>query len=159
MVYKIKATIAGQKMFFREYLVPENTTLYSFHLYLQDDLGFAPDQIVTFKGLSKLDQIVSEYGLFDSGYGSMDKITLLDLTKKGETKFHYLYNIYTKMYLIMEILGSEEQTRGSYPRLISEKGKSPDQFADKYEDFDTISELTEPDELFEADNEFVQDNE
>lgn len=35
---------------------------------------------------------------------------------------------------------SEELPRISYPRLVAEKGRNPEQFAKGYEDFDQIGE-------------------
>ncbi|NTU96147.1 MAG: hypothetical protein HGA52_08880, partial [Bacteroidales bacterium] len=76
MVYRFKATIDGNKIFMREYEVKGETSLYSFHRFLQNDLGFAPDQIVLFRGLSKDNKVKTEYGLFDMGDGPMDKVSV-----------------------------------------------------------------------------------
>jgi hypothetical protein len=46
MLYRYKASITGNKIFMREYEALSDTSLYAFHLFLQNDLGFAPDQLV-----------------------------------------------------------------------------------------------------------------
>jgi hypothetical protein len=148
MVCRYKATIEGNKIFMREYEIKENTTLYVLHIYLQNDLGFAPDQMVMFRGLDKTNKVKGEYGLFDLGDGSMDRVTLGKTLSKGEIKLQYVYDLYSDRFLILEYLSEEEElARRSYPRLTAERGKNPDQFSDNYDDFEQMMEfndLSEP---------------
>ena len=60
----------------REYEVKGSTSLYSYSVYLINDLGFAPDQLVVFRALDKNGKVKKEYGLFDLGDGTMDSITI-----------------------------------------------------------------------------------
>ena len=144
MVYRYKATITGNKIFLREYEIKGNTSLYSLHLFLQDDLGFAPDQIVMFKGLDKQNKIKGEYGLFDLGDGTMDSLSLEKVISIGQSKLLYVYDIFKNRAITLEFLSREEElARRSYPRLIAEKGKNPDQFSDNYDDFEQMIELND----------------
>jgi len=144
MVYRYKATITGNKIFLREYEIKGNTSLYSLHLFLQDDLGFAPDQIVMFKGLDKQNKIKGEYGLFDLGDGTMDSLSLEKVISMGQSKLLYVYDIFKNRAITLEFLSREEElARRSYPRLVAEKGKNPDQFSDNYDDFEQMIELND----------------
>lgn len=152
MVYRYKATITGNKIFLREYEIRGNTSLYSLHLFLQDDLGFAPDQIVMFKGLDKNNKIKGEYGLFDLGDGTMDSISLEKAISSGQSTLLYVYDTFKNRAITLELQSREEElSRRSYPRLIAEKGKNPDQFSDNYDDFEQMIELNDSDPLFQAD--------
>ena len=144
MVYRYKATIEGNKIFLREYEIKGSTSLYSLHLFLQDDLGFAPDQIVKFVGFDKHNKIKGEYGLFDLGDGTMDSLSLEKVISAGQSKMFYVYDIFKNRAISLELLSSEEElTRRSYPRLVAEKGKNPDQFSDNYDDFEQMIELSD----------------
>lgn len=159
MLYRYKASITGNKIFMREYEALSETSLYSFHLFLQNDLGFAPDQLVLFRGVGEKGR-VSQYGLFDLGSGSMDAVKLSDLLLKGERVLHYVYDIRKERYIVIEFLSKdEEQYRGSFPRMVMERGKNPDQFSDRYDDFESLSDLPggeevpEPEDFSEGDEE------
>jgi len=152
MVYRYKATIAGNKIFLREYEIKGTISLYSLHLFLQDDLGFAPDQIVMFRGLDKHNKVKGEYGLFDLGDGTMDSISLEKVITAGLTKLLYVYDIFKERSIILELLSKEEElARRPYPRLVAEKGKNPDQFSDNYDDYEQMIELSDSDTLFQED--------
>ncbi len=152
MLYRYKASITGNKIFMREYEALSETSLYSFHLFLQNDLGFAPDQLVLFRGMKVSGVIKSQYGLFDLGDGSMDSVKLSDLIKKGENLLYYVYDIRNNRQLLLEFISKDEESyRGSFPRMISERGKNPEQFSDRYDDFESLSDLPETGEIFEDD--------
>lgn len=136
MILKYKATLPKNKFFFREYEIRSEMKLYKVHEFIQNDLGFAPDQMVLFEGVNEDKKKKSEYGLFDMGDGSMDSITLEKTLSKGEKVLNYVYGVQTNRYLILTYMGeSEFDPRGSYPRLVAEKGQNPDQFSDVYEDY------------------------
>lgn len=150
MVYRYKATIAGNKIFLREYEIKGSISLYSLHLFLQNDLGFAPDQMVMFRGLDKRNKVKGEYGLFNLGDGSMDSVSLEKVISAGQSKLLYVYDISNDRAITLELLSQEEElARRSYPRLIAEKGKNPDQFSDNYDDFEQMIELNDSDNLFQ----------
>lgn len=143
-ILKYKASIPGSKIFMREYEVREDMTLYDLHEYLVDDLDFAPDQMVIFRGLDAAGNIKSEYGLFDMGDGSMDSVTLSYALKKGEETIQYVFDIRKDRFIILTFIGtSEEHPRAHYPRLTAEKGRNPDQFAKGYEDLDQFAEFSD----------------
>jgi len=153
MVYKFKASIAGNKIFMREYEIRGTMTLYSLHLFLQNDLGFAPDQMVVFRGLNSTDKVKSEYGLFDLGDGAMDSISLEKVIGKGEVKLQYVYDIYKDKAISLELLSTEEESpRRSYPRLVAEKGRNPEQFSDNYDDFEQMIEMNDSEDLYQEDS-------
>lgn len=144
MIYKYKATIPESKIFMREYEINGDISLYSLHQYLLNDLGFSPDQMVAFRGLDKNDKIKSEYGLFDIGDGSMDSITIEKTLKKGETGLLYVFDLHKERVIKLSYMEEVEQNmRSSYPRLVAEKGRNPEQFAKKYEDFDQFTDVVD----------------
>jgi hypothetical protein len=137
MIYRYKATIPQYKNFIRVYEVRANSTLYSFHLFLQNDLSFSPDQQVFFRTFDRTGNQVRECGLFDTGHGSMDQIRLDTLHKKGEKRLHYVFDIFKERYLLLEFESIEDEMfRKTYPRTIMEKGGAPDQFREERNDFD-----------------------
>lgn len=149
MLYRYKATITGNKIFLREYEALSETTLYSFHLFLQNDLGFAPDQLVMFRGIDKKGES-KRFGLFDLGDGSMDTVKLCDLESKGVIILHYVYDIRNNRHLVLELIATDNEVyRGSFPRMVLERGKNPEQFSDRYDDFESLSELPTQDDSFE----------
>lgn len=152
MVYRYKATIAGNKIFLREYEIKGSISLYSLHLFLQNDLGFAPDQMVMFRGLDKHNKVKGEYGLFNLGDGSMDSVSLDKVISAGQSKLLYVYDISKDRAITLELISKEEElARRSYPRLVAEKGKNPDQFSDNYDDFEQMIEMNDSDNLFQED--------
>jgi hypothetical protein len=80
----------------------------------------------------------------------MDSVKLSDLLKKGETSLHYVYDIRNNRHLILEFLSKDEESyRGSFPRMILERGKNPEQFSDRYDDFESLSDLPESGEIID----------
>lgn len=141
MVYKYKASIPGSKIFMREYEIKGDISLYDLHEYLLNDMGFAPDQMVVFRGLDVADKVKSEYGLFDMGDGSLDSVTLEETISKKETVLLYVFDIHKDRYIKLTLVDTfEALPRTSYPRLVAEKGRNPEQFAKGYDDFDQFIE-------------------
>jgi len=152
MVYRFKASIDGNKIFMREYEIKGESSLYTFHRFLQNDLGFAPDQMVLFRGVSKGDKVKAEYGLFDMGDGTIDKVSVEKSVGKGEITLQYVYNTFKDKSIRLEFLGTEEPlSRRSYPRLVAERGRNPDQFSDDYDDFEPILPGAETEPLIDTD--------
>ena len=134
----------GNKQFLREYEISPSATLYDFHNFLVGDLAFSPDQLVIFRGVDKDGVICSEYGLFDMGDGSMDEVTIEKVIKRGEKELHYVFDMNRRRYIRFDFIETcEPLARVSYPRLVAEKGRNPEQFAKGYEDFDQMSEPLE----------------
>lgn len=141
MIYRYKATIPGSKSFMREYEVVSDTTLFKFNTYIMNDLDFSPDQIVLFCGLSEDGNVCSRYGMFDLGFGSIDRVSFETVVAKGEKELQYFYDLRNNKYLTLTLEGEYEETpRYSYPRTIAEKGRNPEQFAGKYQDWDSVDE-------------------
>ena len=141
MIYKYKASIPGSKVFMREYEIKGETSLYKLNDFLINDLDFSPDQMVVFRGLDNAGKIKSEYGLFDFGDGSMDMVTIEKTIKKGETALLYVFDLRKERVIRLELIGEvEESRRASYPRLVAEKGRNPEQFANGYDDMDQYAE-------------------
>lgn len=125
----------------REYEVRENYSLYSLHLYLVNDLGFAPDQMALFRALDSKGKVKKEYGLFDLGDGSMDSVILSNIINEGYTSLEYVFDMFKERVLLLQQTSiQEELPKRSYPRLIAERGKNPDQFSDNYDDFEQLLE-------------------
>lgn len=141
MVYKYKASIPGSKVFMREYEIKGEISLYKLNDFLINDLDFAPDQMVEFRGVDATGKVCSEYGLFDLGDGSMDMVTIEKTIKKGEVELLYVFDLRNDRVIKLTLIGeAEESRRASYPRLVAEKGRNPEQFAKGYDDMDQYSE-------------------
>ncbi|MDD2419078.1 MAG: hypothetical protein EOM16_01345 [Bacteroidia bacterium] len=152
MVHRYKATIQGNKIFMREYEVKESSSLYAFHTFLQNDLGFSPDQMVIFRALNNNGKVVKEFGLFDLGDGAMDRVTLESLGRSNLTNLEYVYDMFKDRAISLELLSKGElMPKRSYPRLIAERGKNPDQFSDNYDDFEQLMDGTPEQDLTQED--------
>ena len=137
MIYRFKASIHKQKDFLREYELRGDHTLYDLHEHIQNDLAFAPDQMVTFYVTDAQQKIKKEYGLFDMGNGSMDQQYIETLIERKETHFLYVFDTFNNRALHIVFLGADEEaSRKTYPRTTLEKGMPPDQFSDKTDVFD-----------------------
>lgn len=142
-IYTYKATFPFSKIFFRSYEISGATTLFALHKYLTDDLGFAPDQMIAFKGLDGEGKVKSVYGLFDMGSGTLDGVTIEKTLSKDEKTLLYIFDIKKNKYLTLTKEGiAEFAAHNSYPRLVAEKGRVPEQFASKYDNFDLINEAS-----------------
>jgi len=132
MIYRYKATIPQSKNFVRIYEVRADSTLYAFHLFLQNDLSFSPDQQVFFHSIDRQGKRIHEYGLFDMGNGSMDQVRLASLHQSGVEHIRYVFDVFKGRYLALEFDGfDEELPRKTYPRTILERGGDPDQFREE----------------------------
>ncbi len=141
MIYRYRASIPGSKVFMREYEIKGETTLYKLHDYLVNDLDFAPDQMVVFRGLDASEKVRSEYGLFDMGDGSIDMVTIDKTIGKGEVNLLYVFDLRKDRVIKLTLIGeAEESRRASYPRCVAEKGRNPEQFANGYDDMDQYAE-------------------
>ncbi len=156
MIYKYRANIPESKIFMREYEIKGDTSLYSLHNFLLNDLGFAPDQMVAFRGLDSKDNLMSEYGLFDMGDGTMDSVTIQKTLSKGETQLLYVFDLRKDKIIKLTFISEVEPAfRASYPRLVAEKGRNPEQFAKKYDDLDQFADPL--DDVGEDDSKFMAD--
>ncbi len=153
MVYKYRASLPKYKSFLREYDIKSETSLYKLHDFLQNDLGFAPDQMVIFRGVDEDGVVMHQYGLFDLGDGSMDNISLEKTLQRGEVSLQYVYNIQQNLHIVLTFVSEAEYLpKESYPRLLVEKGPNPDQFSAAYDDFGSFSpEASEDDEIYDED--------
>lgn len=144
MILKYRATLPKHKSFLREYDIKGESTLFKLHDFLQNDLGFSPDQMVLFRGVDKDGVVLRKYGLFDLGDGSMDTVTLEKTLNRGEEVLQYVYNIQQNLYIQLTFVSEAEFiVKESYPRLLVEKGRNPDQFSAAYEDFGDFEEMDE----------------
>ena len=135
MIYKLRATIPSSKVFVREYEVPARMSLFDFNKFITNDLCFSSDQIVVYRALDEKGAITAVYGLFDIGYGSMDRINFSQLAERGQNVLQFCYDMHNNSCIILTILCEEpEDPRSHYPQTTLEKGHNPDQFSAKYED-------------------------
>lgn len=135
MIYKLRATIPSSKVFVREYEVPARMSLFDFNKFIIGDLCFSTDQIVVYRALDEKGAMTAVYGLFDLGYGSMDKVSFSQLAEKGQNVLQFCYDMHNNSCIVITILGEEpEDPRSHYPQTTLEKGHNPDQFSAKYED-------------------------
>jgi hypothetical protein len=136
MIYKIKATVPVSKVFMREFAVRSDMNLFRFNRYILGELCFSTDQMVIYKAYDAKGNCTAQYGLFDLGDGSLDKITFADVVGRGQMTIELIYDLRSKRKIDLVIEGEiPEERRLSYPCIIAEKGHNPGQFADKYEDY------------------------
>ncbi|MBR7027673.1 MAG: hypothetical protein IKI13_08915 [Bacteroidales bacterium] len=135
MIYKLRATIPSSKVFVREYEIPANMSLFNFNKFIINDLCFSSDQIVVYRAIDDNGKMAAVYGLFDLGYGSMDKVSFEQLVEKGQNVLQFCYDMHNNSCIVLTIVGEElENPRSHYPQTVLEKGHNPDQFSAKYED-------------------------
>lgn len=140
MILRYKATIPGNKIFMREYDVDSRMSLYRLHEFLDRDLGFSPDQMTLFETVSAKGKVLRRIGLFDFGDGAMDMVTVENTFSKEELTLRYIYNINLNLCIELAFESeSEFSPRYSYPMLVAEKGRNPDQFSAAYDDYDEFS--------------------
>ena len=71
----------------------------------------------------------------------MDMITLENTLAKEETLLRYTYNLHLHLAIELNLEGEQEfNRRFSYPMLVAEKGRNPDQFSAVYEDYEEFSD-------------------
>ena len=156
MILRYKATIPGNRIFMREYDVDSGMSLYKLREYMDRELGFSPDQMTVFDTLSAAGKFSRRIGLFDFGDGSMDMITIDNTVSHEETVLRYVYNLTQNLCIELRLEGEQEFNRRlSYPVLVAEKGRNPDQFSAVYEDYEEFSDRhasqsAAPDELPEG---------
>ncbi len=139
-ILRYKVTFPSNKVFFREYELNENITLFSLNKFLVNDLDFAPDQMIAFRGYGKDGKLKAMWGMFDFGSGTIDGVSIAKTIASGAETLHYVFDINSNKYMVLSLIGEVEQIpHVSYPRLVAEKGRIPGQFDSK---FDTIDNLT-----------------
>ncbi|MCI2082401.1 MAG: plasmid pRiA4b ORF-3 family protein [Bacteroidales bacterium] len=140
MILIYKATIPGSKVFLREYEVKSETTLFGLHNFIQNSLGFAPDQMIMFLAYDAKGDLKHRYGLFDLGGGSVDKVSLNKTLERKEVQLRYVYSMKGGNYILLDYVGEGEYSpKNSYPRQTAEKGINPDQFSKTYNDPDELT--------------------
>ena len=142
MVYQFRATIPESKIFFRVYEIKGETTLFKFTSFINDDLGFSPDQMVLYEGYDEHGELSSEYGMIDLGDGAMDTVTFDKVLKRGETELRYLFDMRNNRYIRLVLEGEAEfSPLRIYPCLVDEKGQNPDQFRPRFEEEPAVPKL------------------
>jgi len=132
MIYRFKATVENLKSFLRVYELKASQTLYDLHEHIQNDLGYAPDQMIKFCTLAKQGKQRREYGLFDMGNGSIDTVSMQTLHQGGEDTLLYVFDMRNDRSLRLEFMEEDEMSpRKVYPQTVGEKGMAPDQFSPK----------------------------
>ncbi|MDR3236273.1 MAG: hypothetical protein LBT48_06045 [Prevotellaceae bacterium] len=109
--------------------IKDSQTLYTLHKHLQSDLNYAPDQMIVFRTLDKKGNEKDEYGLFDTGSGSIDKLTLAELKRRNELRLLYVFDLRNDRFLTLDCVEEvDEEPRRAYPFTSEEKGNPPHQF-------------------------------
>ena len=144
----------------REYDVDSRMSLFRLREFLDRDLCFSPDQMTMFETVSAKGAVMRRLGLFDFGDGSMDMVTLDDTVTREEPVLRYIYNMNRNFFLELSLQSeSEYNPRLSYPVLIAEKGRNPDQFSAVYEDYEEFSDRRSAQVDAPSDEESYEDEE
>ncbi|MDR0559231.1 MAG: hypothetical protein LBG92_03625 [Prevotellaceae bacterium] len=131
MIYSF--IITEQKSFIREYHIPCEYSLYDFKRFIENDLDFDDSQHGAFFLLDDRNKKTECYSLFDdTGNGTMDSVTLEDLSRKKKLKkLLYTFDFFNNRSLLMDFMGEVEALpRTSYPIVVQSKGKPPGQFSE-----------------------------
>jgi hypothetical protein len=130
--------------------IKDSQTLYTLHEHLQSDLNYAPDQMIVFRTLDKKGNEKNEYGLFDTGNGSIDKLTLAELKRRDELRLLYVFDLRNNRCLKLDCVEeADEEPRRAYPFTSEEKGDPPDQFNIRIPSDDDEEEDEEEDDVEE----------
>ncbi len=151
-IYRYKATFPFSKVFFREYEIDGDITLFALNKFLTDDLSFAPDQMICFRGIGADGKVKSIYGLFDMGSGTIDGVSLESTLRKGEDSILYVFDIRRNHYIVLTFEEvAQQKPHASYPRLVAERGRAPEQFAASYANMDVL-ESAESEDFDDSDD-------
>lgn len=137
MVYVFKVTLKGIKGFYRVYQMGGLSTLYDFHKQMCSDMEFPQDQLIMFKVLDAGGGVLGRYGLFDLGGGTVDKINVEQLFKKGADSFLYYYDVPNKKSVIITFEGVEDKL-ACPPVIVEAKGPNPIEFENGYVAFEDL---------------------
>lgn len=141
MIVRYRVSIAGIKGFARVYELRSDMTLYDFHKIMRDDLDFSHDLLIQFKALDPAGSLVARYGMFDLGYGSVDKVTLQDTIKAEVASFVYFYDVTNRKSLVVTYEGTvDEVPSREYPALVETKGPNPIEFENGYVAYEDLPE-------------------
>lgn len=134
MVFRLRVTLTGIKGFFRLYHVNGATTLYTLHKQMRADMEFPQDQLIMFKAMDILGEVVGRYGLFDLGCGAVDQVSLEKAVKAGATDFVYFYDVTNRKSVNITVEGEVEGAAVSpdSPLLAEVKGPNPIEFENGY---------------------------
>jgi len=139
MVFKLRVKLSGIKGFYRLYSAGGDTTLYQFHKQMRADMEFPQDQLIMFKAMDCLGDVVARYGLFDLGFGAVDEITLESAYASGAREFVYFYDVTNRksVNIVIENV-DEEASQSSSPHIIETKGPNPIEFENGYVAFEDL---------------------
>jgi len=141
MILRYRLSLAGLKGFARVYELKSSMTLYDFHKLMRDELDFAHDQLLLFKGMDADGNLVARYGLFDLGSGAVDEISLGKTWSEGIVSFTYFYDVTNKKSLIITCEGEVPAEPGkNYPELVETKGPNPVEFENGYVAYEDLPE-------------------
>jgi hypothetical protein len=123
-----------EKAFLREYEIPANYSFFSFHKFIQDDLGFDSDQLASFfitdehwnKGL-ELTLIDMEN---DAGLAAvpMESVKLSDLLKSKKDRCLYVFDIFSDRCFFIQLADiAEPNEDNEYPYCKVSLGNPPEQ--------------------------------
>lgn len=139
-ILRYKVTFPSNKVFFREYELKDDMTLFALNKFLVNDLDFAPDQMIAFRAYDGGGKLKAMYGLFDLGSGTIDGVSLAKTMESGATSLHYVFDVSKNKYMILSFISEVEcLSHVSYPRLVAEKGRIPGQFDSKFDTLDNIT--------------------
>ena len=139
MVLRYRVSLPGIKGFARVYEVKDTTTLYYLHKQMRADMDFPQDQMVLFKSQGETGAVVTRYGIFNLGAGTIDSVTFGQTYRKGEVTFIYFYDTTNAKSVIVTCEGPVEERKGViYPVLVESKGPNPVEFENGYVAFEDL---------------------
>ena len=138
MIFRVKVTLSGIKGFYRVYKAGGDTTLYTLHKQMRADMEFPQDQLIMFKAMDPLGDVVARYGLFDLGAGAVDEVTIAKAVNDGAVSFVYFYDVTNRKSVNISVEEDGEGPSSTYPVIVDSKGPNPIEFENGYVAFEDL---------------------
>lgn len=137
MVFKIRMIGDEDDNFLRDYEVLYSMTLFDFHNFICDDLGYDAGNMTSFFLSNKRWEKLREFTLIDMGENpddenapiAMENVTLGQIFHNNNDRLIYTFDIFEDRALFLELMATEKcKDVTDYPIVRLANGEAPDQF-------------------------------
>lgn len=153
MVYKFRMLSDEDELFLRDFEVDADSTFYTFHEVIQENLGFDPGQLASFFLADEQWNKGMELTLIDMQNDTemaaipMDKVKINELMSNRRERLLYVYDIFTDRSLFIELIDILEPNPAmKYPVCTASVGEAPIQLAEDFA-FEGDIPFEEPNEI------------
>ncbi len=133
MVFQFRMLSDENDNFVRDYEVMYDMTLYDFHKFILDSLGYDNCMASFFTADDRWEKI-HEYTAEDMGEENgftspMGDITLGQIIHNNRDRLIYLFDMFADRAFYLELTGAKKPEKGfEYPRVMFENAPAPDQY-------------------------------